>query len=330
MTESAIAAFEKGKDMKRRFGLLAHTCRLALAAAAFGGVPVEAFAQPNQIVIDDTRVFPESLTSTANGTIIIGSMDHGTVYRVLPGAAKATPWIAAGSNGLTHVVGVFAHDAANTLWVCNSEQDPSVNKAELRAFDLKTGAPKGDYPFPGGGFCNDVAIAANGTLYVTDTRGGRILSLKRGATALTVWAADGKWKGIDGIALARNGAVVFNNVRENQLVRVDVKPDGTAGDATMLQLSQPISGPDGMRALPDGRFILAENKAGKIDIVTVQRNTAKIDTIKDGFKFTPTAVTLVGPTAWVLEARFAYRNDPALKNKDPGTFGATAVPMPPH
>jgi hypothetical protein len=29
-----------------------------------------------------------------------------------------------------------------------------------------------------------------------------------------------------------------------------------------------------------------------------------------------------------LEAKFAYRNDPALKDKDPGQFGATAVQLP--
>ena len=289
-----------------------------------------AHAQQIQIVIDDTHVFPESLTSTADGSVIIGSLDHGTVYRAAAGAAKATPWIAAGSNSLGRTLGVFANESANTLWVCTNDVDPKSTAAELKAFDLKTAAAKGDYPFPGGGFCNDIEVARGGTLYVTDTKGGRILTLKPGGTALAVWAADPKWVGIDGIALLPTGAVLFNNVRENQLVRVDLKPDGTAGAATQLTLSQPIDGPDGMRAMRDGRIILAENRAGKIDIVNVAGDAATIRTIKDGFKFTPTAVTVVGDTAWVLEAKFAYRNDPALKDKDPGPFGATAVSLPSH
>lgn len=301
-----------------------------LLAAIFMLAGFGAYAQRAEIVIDDTRVFPESLTSTADGTIIIGSLDHGTVYRAAAGAAKATPWIAAGRNNLGRVLGVFANDATNTLWVCTNDKDPKGTSAELKAFDLKTAAAKGGYPFPNGGFCNDVAIAHDGTTYVTDTKGGRILTLKPGVTALAVWAADPKWVGIDGIALLPSGAVLFNNVRENQLVRVDMKGDGTAGATTQLALSQPIDGPDGMRAMPDGRIILAENRAGKIDIVDVTGDAAKIQTIRDGFKFTPTAVTIVGDTAWVLEARFAYRNDPALKDKDPGVFGATAVPLPGH
>jgi hypothetical protein len=56
---------------------------------------------------------------------------------------------------------------------------------------------------------------------------------------------DAKWAGIDG-------------------VHVTVKPDGSAGAATFLELAQPIDGPDGMRALPDGRIVVAENRSGKI------------------------------------------------------------------
>jgi sugar lactone lactonase YvrE len=302
----------------------------AIAIAALAGVPLAAVAQRTEILIDDTRVFPESLTSTTNGTIIIGSLDHGTVYRVTPGASKAVTWIPAGTDGLTRTLGVFANDAANLLWVCTNDPDQNKNKAELKAFDLKTGVPKAKYPFPDGGLCNDVAVARDGTIYVTDTRGGRILSLKRGATSLAVWGADDKWKGIDGIAILRNGAVLFNNVRQNQLARVDVKADGSAGTPTFLDLSQPIDGPDGMRALPGGHVILAENRSGKIDIVTFDGDKAKIETIKDGFKLSPVAVTVIGKTAWVIEAKFAYRNDPALKDKDPGTFGATAVQVPAH
>jgi sugar lactone lactonase YvrE len=317
--------------MQTHLRLLNHFRHTVLPIAAVMGlacVPCVALAQPTQIIIDDTRVFPESLTSTADGTVIIGSLDHGTVYRAAAGAAKATPWIAPGSDGLTRVFGVLAHDATNTLWVCTDDPDQQRGRAELKAFDLKTAAPKAGYAFPGGGLCNDIAVARDGTTYATDTRGGRILVLKRGATALDVLWADTKWIGIDGIALMTNGSLLFNNVRENQLVRVDIKPGGAAGTVTQLGLSQPIDGPDGMRALPDGRFILAESRAGKIDIVTIEGEKAKIETIKDGFKFTPTAVTVVGETAWALEAKFAYRNDPALKDKDPGQFGATAVPMP--
>jgi streptogramin lyase len=315
--------FKLSRDVLRRSGWV-----VALASA-IGATPA-AFAQPTQLIIDDTRAFPESLTSTADGTIFLGSFVHGTVYRALPGEAKATPWIQAGPNDLTRGVGVFAHEPSNTLWVCTADPDAQRNTTILRAFDLKTATLKGTYPFPGGGFCNDVAVTRDGTTLVTDTRGGRILALKPGATALAVWATNPKWVGIDGIAMLPNGDVLFNNVRQNQLVHVAAQPDGSAGEATMLELSQPIDGPDGMRALPDGRFVMAENRSGRIDVVRIEGNKATIQTIKDGFKLSPTAVTVIGSTVWVSEAKFAYLNDPKLKDQDPGSFSAVAVPLPPN
>ena len=310
---------------------LKHRCRLLGKFVALVGALVSpnlGFAQQPQIVIDDKRSFPESLTSTADGTIILGSLDHGTIYRAPRGATKATPWIAAGPNGLERVLGVYAHDASNTLWVCTNSIDPQGKEATLKAFDLTSAALKSSYPFPNGGLCNDIEVARDGTAFATDTRGGRILALKPGASALAVWGEDPKWVGIDGIALLPDGSVLFNNVRENQLVRVDAKSDGTAGTATFLELSQPISGPDGMRALRDGRVIMVENRSGKVDLVRIEGNKATINTIKDGFNLSLTAVTVTGDTAWVIETKFAYRNDPQFKDKDPEPFGATSVPLP--
>ena len=40
----------------------------------------------------------------------------------------------------------------------------------------------------------------------------------------------------------------------------------------------------------------------------------------------PTAVTLVGGMAYVAEARLNYRNDPKLRDQDPGPFRAVAIP----
>ena len=317
--------------MRPHFKRLKHVRRRSAQVVALAGVlvaPSLGFGQQAQIIIDDKRSFPESLTSTADGTIIIGSLDHGTIYRAPRGSAKATPWIAPGPNGLGRLLGVFAHDASNTLWVCTNATDPQAKDATLKAFDLSSAAPKGTYPFPDGGLCNDIAVSRDGTTLATDTRGGRILALKPGATALTVWAADPKWVGIDGIAMLTDRSVLFNNVREHQLVRVEVSPDGTAGAATLLDLSQPVSGPDGMRALRDGRIIMVENRSGKVDLVRVEGNKATIDTIKDGYMQSLTAVTVDGDTAWVIETKFAYRNDPQLKDKDPEPFGATAVPLP--
>ncbi len=215
--------------------------------------------------------------------------------------------------------------------MCTNDPDANANKAEQKSFDLKTGSPKGHYIHFRVAACAMTLPWRAMARHTPPTPAAAVsLCLKPHGTALEVLWGDPKWVGIDGIVLLTDGSVLFNNVRENQLVRVEIKPGGTAGTVTQLQLSQPIDGPDGMRTLPDGRVILAENRAGKVDVVTIDDDKAKVDTIKDGFKLSSTAVTAVGDTAWVIETKFVYRNDPAFKDKDPGQFSATAVQIPKH
>src|SRR5262245_24506993 len=153
-------------------------------------------AQRHEIVVNDTQVFPESVTSTREGAVIFGSTTKGIIYRAATGAASAIPWIQPASGGLQRVLGVFADDRTRVLWVCSSAAPAAPGGAQsgetaVKSFDLQTGAFKTSYAFPGGtGTCNDIATASDGTMYATDTSGARVLRLKPGATALDQWAAD--------------------------------------------------------------------------------------------------------------------------------------------
>ena len=153
---------------------------------------------------------------------------------------------------------------------------------------------------------------------------GRIIRLKPGATDPDVWLADPALTGVDGIAFA-GGKLYINNVAKNLLQRIDVNSDGSAGAVTTLQLSAPLSGPDGMRVGPGDVLLIAENKAGSLIQAKVEGDKATLTTIKGGFGQL-TAVGMVGNIAWVTESRFALRNDP--NNKDPGPWVITPVTLP--
>jgi hypothetical protein len=126
--------------------------------------------------------------------------------------------------------------------------------------------------------------------------------------------------GIDGIAFA-GGKLYFNNVRKNLLQRIDIKSDAMA----TLQLSAPLSGPDGMRVGPGDVLLITENKAGNLNQAKIEGDKATLTPIKGGFGQL-TAVGVVGNIAWVAESRFALRNDP--NNKDPGPWVITPVTLP--
>src|ERR1700704_2795364 len=164
--------------------LLISTAVILMAAAAHA-------AEPTELVLPGKGIFPESITSTSDGTLIIGSLGHGNVSRIAPGKTLAEEWIKPGTGGLNGVLGVFADEKGKNLWVCSNNLENKGEATSVKSFDLKTGAPKGTYPLPGTGtLCNDIAVAGDGTAYVTDTRQGSVLMLKPGAKDLELGVKD--------------------------------------------------------------------------------------------------------------------------------------------
>jgi sugar lactone lactonase YvrE len=289
-----------------------------------GLVASAAYAQ-TEITLPGTRIFPESITSTKDGTLYYGSLGNGNVMRIPKGTTTAEEFIKPGAAGLANVLGILADEKAKTMWVCSPNLDGKGDPTSLKAFDLKTGAPKGSYPLPGGAmaFCNDIAVGADGTAYIADTRLNSILMLKKGGKALEVVATDAKLAGADGLAFGSKTQLVVNSVSSGKLFRLDLDAAGKSTAITELTLSRPLERPDGLRALGNNRFLQAEN-GGKLAVVTVSGNAAQIQTLKEGLDNTP-AVTVARGMYWIVEGKLNVRNDP---KKDPGTFKMFGVPIP--
>jgi sugar lactone lactonase YvrE len=311
--------------------MVVNKCGLPLALSLVAVVSVYAAQPITEITLPGSRLFTESITSTKDGTLFAGSVGKGNVVRIPYGTTTVTEFIKPGSNGLNAVFGIYADEKHNTLWVCSDHWDNGKGEPPaVKTFDLTTGAAKGSYTLPGAAtFCNDIAVADNGTAYITDTEQGSLVMLKPGANALEVAAKEPLLKGADGLAFGEKTVLYVNSVTENKLLRVDLRPDGKSKDIIELKLSQPLTAPDGMRTIGKNRLLMAEN-SGKMDIVTfsgLNVQNADIKVIKSGLESTP-AVTATRGMAWIAEGKLNYREDPALKDKNPDPFKLYAVPLP--
>lgn len=268
-----------------------------------------------KITINDPDAAPENLTSSQDGTVFFGSITTGIIYRALPGVVQAEAWIPADTGGLTRVFGVLADDEANTLWVCANVPTDSDDASNLApavfAYDLETGEARGTYPFPDEGLCNDIAVAADGTVYVTDFDGGRIFRLQPGAESLDIWLNDPEIAGVDGLSLLEDGALYVNNYYSGTLSRIPVTSEGDAGSLEPLELSMTIENPDGLRAVGPNTLLQAEG-SGRLTEITIDGDHAEVRVVQDELSM-PTGITVVGTTAFVLI----------------DFFNAVAVPMAP-
>ena len=311
--------------------------KVAMLAACLAalGLGSAAHAAPQPVTIADTNVFPESMTATKSGDLIVGSSAKGAIYRAKAGASKAELWIDPKTSGIAALLGVFADDKSHTLYACSVAFGAPPDKADqlsaLRLFDLNTGAAKAAYPMPGGAkaLCNDIAVAKDGSAYVSDTLGGQVLVLKTGAAALATWVKDPKLGFIDGIAIGGDGSVYVNTVTTGHMYRIAMGPGGSAGEITELQPSVKLGGPDGLRSLGGLRFLQAENGVGRISIVTVSGTTATVTPLKEGEPGVTSAASVRGQV-WAINAKMAYRRDPALKDKDPNPFVVEPIDAPAH
>jgi streptogramin lyase len=195
-----------------------------------------AFAAPASIALPGDRVFPENIASTRDGTLYVGSLGSGGIIRIKPHTSKAEVWIKPGAFGSRSIFGVLADERSNTLWVCSNDLSglgvviPGTQTGGvLKGFDLRTGTGKISAKLPGEQTtCNDIAIGADGSAYVTNTAAPQILRLPPGGKQLEVWATDpalappAGGAGLDGIAFGGDGNLYVDTYTPGELFRVKV------------------------------------------------------------------------------------------------------------
>ncbi len=268
------------------------------------------------ILINDAKSQPESLTIAPGGVLIVGSASSPFVYKVRPGSSTAEKFINASAEGPgTFFLGMLADASTNTLWTCQLTPVPNTTPQQrhttLRSFDIVTGAPRIRWNLPGdNNVCNDFTIGPDKALYITDTIPGRIFRLPAGASTAELYLDHQTLRGVDGITFL-DGVLYVNNVIFNKLYRIPVDANGKPGAPVDIWTDQLIKGPDGMRAA-NGKLLLAENANGRISALTIDGDKASVTVLKDGLN-TPTGVEPAGDTIWIAER---------------GAGKAVSIPMP--
>ncbi|MFP3989018.1 superoxide dismutase [Streptomyces sp. E11-3] len=142
------------------------------AVAEPAGLPHHRVATAHELPGD--RVYPEGIAADQRtGDLYVGSYTTGAVYRITPGQRTATVFLPAGTDGRDTANGLKV-DRAGRLWVTDSTAGVAVYDVRTRRllarFDVEDGegeteGAEQERPF----FVNDLAIAPDGSAYLTDS-----------------------------------------------------------------------------------------------------------------------------------------------------------------
>lgn len=170
------------------------------------------------------------------------------------GSVHTPRWIGATRNGLVlnHPFGSEIHKGR--LYLADLDggtADGAPQVAVLRLFDLKTGAPAGEVRVPDSPWLNDIAVAADGTVYATQTGSAD------GQMPMRVYriGADGRASiFLDGPPLARPNGIAVDPDGNIVVVNMEDRKVMTFSPAGKLLRTEEAAqaGNDGLVILPDG------------------------------------------------------------------------------
>lgn len=274
--------------------------------------------------------YPESVAVGPDGTFYVGSWRQGAVARIRPGADQAEVLVQPGSNGLSNGQGVLVDARRGLLWICSGTfgfTTVPTRPSALKSYDLATGAPRASYPMPEAGYCNDLAQDDDGAIYVTDSLHPRVLRWRPGDDALQVWKEDASFSAgpegykLNGIAIDRNHVYVSTVTAAPYLLRIDAKPDGSAGAVTRIDMPRTLKNADGIRSVGPGRLVIFESNAfghdgpygGQVSLATLAGDRASsLVTLVAGLN-DPSSGAIAHGRVYFIESKysllFAHKGD---------------------
>ncbi len=292
--------------------------------------------------------YPESVALGPDGSLYVGSWRNGAVARVRPDGSPPQILVTPGSNGLANAQGVLVDARRQRLWVCSGNIGyttvPSTPSA-LKSYDLASGAPVASYAMPDDGYCNDLVQDSGGTIYISDSAHPRVLRLREGEAALSVWKEDPALAGgsdgyfLNGIALEGDDTLYVSAVSALPwFSRIRIGAHGRAGASTRIAVPRVLKNADAIRSISAGRLLIFESNAfgksgpygGQISIAQIDGAAATLTTVVGGLNDASSGV-LVGKRIYFIESKygllFMHKNDPgALPVGVPFDVQSVALP----
>lgn len=218
---------------------------------------------------------PEGIAyDAATDTLFLTSLYRTKVVRV-DRNGRASDFIAEGQDGFRAGLGAIVDARRRLLWVATGSTPEMrgytpelAGLSAVHAYDLDTGKlvkklTSGSSEKPS--LLNDLALAGDGTIYVTDTNANRVYRIT--GDALEVFVEDLRYP--NGIAVSDDGRYLY--VADFRGInRFDLRENNAK---VILPSKQPLAGIDGLK-FHEGTLIGIQNAAGASRVIRVHLDDA--------------------------------------------------------
>ena len=273
---------------------------------------------PDVIVAERGGFIPEGVEyEMDNGRLLTGSLSEGSVFQ-LHEDGRVTALVS--DPDLVSSVGIEADELRDRLLVANSDrsvfQGGTRGQAMLGVYNLTTGeriamvdlaAAVEDAGDDAAFFANDVAVADDGTAYVTDTRMNLVYRVDADYAASVFHRFDDDGAGPNGIVEHPAGYLLV--ARGDALWKVPIDDPAAA---TAVMLPEDIPGQDGM-VWSAGRLAIVSNSGNRVVALTSGDDWMTAD-LAGVAAYEPQATTaaVVGDDVYVVHPHFADDDPPSV------------------
>lgn len=205
-------------------------------------------------------VFTESCTFDPERNLILsmnagdrseGAEADGYVALINPdGSVHTTKWIGVTRDGLELINPIGSAIRNGVLY--------TVDSGFVRSFDLESGQPLRSVEVPGAGFLNGIAVAEDGTAYVSDTRPDELVYKITPDGDSSVFAEGGQLSAPNGVAMDNDGNIVVVNIGNNAVITYN-----PAGEVVRTEHAAE-AGNDGIVVTEDGTKYVSSVRYGSV------------------------------------------------------------------
>jgi sugar lactone lactonase YvrE len=273
---------------------------------------------PDRIVMERGGFIPEGIEyDNLNNRFLTGSLADGTVYEITNNGSLIPAFV---DPELIASVGIEVDEPRNRLLVTNSDRGSPNGAAKLGVYDLSTGeqlamvdlvASIPNHSADSVHFANDVAVSTAGVAYVTDSSMGIVYEVDRyyQASVLIDYGPNSEF-GLNGIEYHPAGYLILVSPGTGQLIRV---PVNNPGSLSIVELSHPATGGDGIVWAADGSLVSVSNNSSNVLKFRSDDNWRSADLVGLAtFEGQATTGATVGDDTYVVQPHFADSGAPEI------------------